>query len=186
MADKIPLETAAAIRELSHSIMRAVGSAERICAGIYSYLGYSLVGFPLVTRGRERKYDYWIAFKGDDLTLPTYKADTKSSLMWILEEEKRRQEWKAKEEAAGEAAVLRARVRAFAVEVRDAVKMLDGALTDLHNAALQMKDVSPADDSEMEEAWQAASTQVMAAAATVDALDKATRTRLRDVRCANQ
>ena len=77
-------------------------------------------------------------------------------------------------------------VRTFTQEVSDAVKTLDGALTKLYNAALQMKDVSAAEISAMEEAWQAASSQVMAAAATVDALDKVTRTRLRDVRCANQ
>lgn len=77
-------------------------------------------------------------------------------------------------------------VRTFTQEVSDAVKTLDGALTKLYNAALQMKDASAAEINAMEEAWQAAASQVMAAAATVDALDKVTRTRLRDVRCANQ
>ena len=69
-------------------------------------------------------------------------------------------------------------VRTFTQEVSDAVKTLDGALTKLYNAALQMKDVSAAEINAMEEAWQAAAAQVMAAAGTVTALDKVTRARL--------
>ena len=178
MVDKLNISPEDIFR-MARSIARQ-SRAERICVGAYFYLGYVLVGFPIEEC---KKYDYWVAFKDGK---PSYKAATNRALMRGLEDEKEKREREAKEEAAGEAAVLRARVRAFAVEVRGAVKILDGALTDLHNAALQMKEVSAADDNEMEEAWQAASSQVMAAAATVDALDKVTRTRLRNVMCANQ
>ena len=69
-------------------------------------------------------------------------------------------------------------IHTFTQEVSDAVETLDGALTKLYNAALQIKEVSATEINVMEEAWQAAAAQVMAAAGTVTALDKVTRTRL--------
>ena len=70
-------------------------------------------------------------------------------------------------------------VHTFVQEVSDAVEALDGALTKLYSAAFQIKGIASAEEiNAMEEAWQAAAAQVMAAAGTVTALDKVTRTRL--------
>lgn len=91
----------------------------------------------------------------------------------IAEIERREMERQMKEAAA----LFIAQVRAFTQEVSNTVETLDGALTGLHNAALQMKEVSAEVVNEMEDAWQAADDAVMAAMATVSAMDKAIKTR---------